>query len=121
MLTKIVLVAVLGLVRYDTQETQPSLSPPKEACLFVWEDYSGGYYYTAGTEREASRPQRIDFEIWRAAIGMGNPVVVVDRHDVQHVRTVPLRQLWQQATVEAKRKEEPPPCFPGEFPGHGAW
>ena len=121
MLAQIAMMAVLGLVRYDTAEPHPTPAPPMELYLFVWHDHSGAHYYTIGTDEESSRPQRATWEIWRVAMGMGNPIVIAPRYDVGCKRATPLRQLLKRAVADAQQEEEPPPCFPGEFPGHGAW
>ena len=109
MFAEIALAAVLGLVRYDSPEQQPTPAgpPPSEGpYFFVLKDqwYDGSHWFAVGM-------------LWEFVGAMEEETGMVV------VRKISLTDMLKRACREAKypprKYVEPLPCFPGEWPGDG--
>ena len=117
MFAEIALMAVLGLVRHDTHELPPRPVPPPEMCMWRWEDREGRFTYTVGPEDDEweARPAIWEWQLWG---GWGWN----QRYEFDVKEKIRFSELWRRALEQAHAEPaEPSPCFPGEFPGHGAW
>ena len=109
MFAEIALMAVLGLVRHDPGDMQPTRAPPqRHECMLTWMHPEEGWlvHSVASVKRDVACGTEIDRDAkvpWPQAWRWdGGEWRATSLSSVRCIRWTPLRVLWQRARQEAR-------------------